>query len=550
MKKSNRRGSPGGRIALEGKSGKIAVVQARQLFQRTVALIFLSIFFLAASPGFARANTVWEVAVVFLGAEEDADYQADIDADMRELASLPVGERLKLSVYRDFADRAVTFQPDPSATESTPWDPLFGVSEPSGLPIYGRLTSRKKSAIEGPVARNPERLADFLRSAFRDPSARRLLVVWGHGYGVDGIQGFSLPELRELLSGAVPARAGKKPLDLLWFDSCFMATVEVAYEFMEQAELMLASEAAEFSTGLPFETLAELVEFPERTIRDTATSLARKFVASYSYLRLGRQRTAASTSPATISVLDLARISGLVEKLAELVARQGRLGPEARRELVIRRSTRATGLEAQADLVSFLQHLRESAVLKEPAETLAREALFRLEGFREWRLATDLRIRVVPPAGQHEVWLVYGYNDWIYGAEGDQATAEKLADEMKPAGFVVGAFGLRWPYIVVRQARDLVAFGVDRNKFHYYFVDPKTGQRLSDENIMYRFPDQELIEFHARNPENPVLYSAYTQGRGGHAERYFGLSIFDRAFAASPGLLESRFSRRTKWGNF
>ena len=82
----------------------------RQLLRFHVALIFLSVFSLSSiCTATAAANQDWEVAVLFLGAEDTADYQVDIDHDVRDMAKLAVGPRFRLSIYRDFADRAVIF---------------------------------------------------------------------------------------------------------------------------------------------------------------------------------------------------------------------------------------------------------------------------------------------------------------------------------------------------------------------------------------------------------------------------------------------------------
>ena len=53
----------------------------------------------------ARAATKWEVAVVFLGSEEPAEFQQDADENMRELLGLKPNKFLRVSVYREFSDR-------------------------------------------------------------------------------------------------------------------------------------------------------------------------------------------------------------------------------------------------------------------------------------------------------------------------------------------------------------------------------------------------------------------------------------------------------------
>ncbi len=165
-------------------------------------------------------------------------------------------------------------------------------------------------------------------------------------------------------------------------------------------------------------------------------------------------------------------------------------------------------------------------------------------------MRTDERVRIRMPPDRERVWLVYGYHNWIYGSRDDEFTQSKLAPEMKADGFMLGRFGLEWPYLELSGSRDITPFGVDRNQFHYYFIDPETGEALGEERSQFRNSDREAYEFLARNPENPLRFHAYTQGAGGFAERFMGLAVFDRSHPVSSRFLRTRFAEKTCWGNF
>ncbi len=101
-------------------------------------------------------------------------------------------------------------------------------------------------------------VTDFLRFG-RDnyPADHRVVVFWDHGGGsaaglcLDERTGnmLSLDELREGISQAYPADEKQPPFELIGFDACLMATVDVMQELHGLGHYMTASEELEPGNG-------------------------------------------------------------------------------------------------------------------------------------------------------------------------------------------------------------------------------------------------------------------------------------------------------------
>ena len=84
----------------------------------------LLLFALILTSGLARAAS-WEIGIVFLGAQDDDEYQADMDRNIIDLTRLVPGAGLRLTLYREFAKRAVQFTPDLKGAKLHDWRALF-----------------------------------------------------------------------------------------------------------------------------------------------------------------------------------------------------------------------------------------------------------------------------------------------------------------------------------------------------------------------------------------------------------------------------------------
>lgn len=501
-----------------------------------------------ATPSHAYATTPWEVAVLFLGSEEPEEYQQDIDSNILELARTTPNALFKLSLYRELPERSVQYFVDPASKKTSPWDSLFFKVPAPGIRVPGRLTAIPSAPGAQPLIRDSARLGAFLNGAFSRPGSRRILVVYGHGLGHEGLQQAKLKEVRAQLEAALPKRAGsEKPLDILWLDACFMANLEAAYELRGISSVYVASEDSEFSSGAPFDFLDGLGSGPD-DVRAIATELAERFVESYSYTRKGSQHHAALSSSATISVVDTARLDRLVSALAGVKRAIGKLTPEQRRTLVRTNKKYRMDRPDLADLGSFLLTLRTKSFVTPPARDSITQVLSLLGLNQKSKLRTSPRVMLRPPAP--DSLLVYGYADWTRGFEADTELLSRLPAKLQPtAGFTAGPRSRRWPTRKIHSRLILSPFTVGMDVFNSYFADPANGHAVSAEETFTRRLD--FVAFQATNADNPLLYTGYTQGIGQSAERYSGLSVLDPA-EGEAGLtyLQTEFAAKTDWANF
>ena len=111
----------------------------------------------------------------------------------------------------------------------------------------------------GPVnMSDPKTLSDFITWGIKSfPAERYMLVIADHGKGWEGMiedeshKGWmTVPQLKQALDTAQQATGQK--LDVLGFDACQMAAVEVASEIKDNAKFMVASQALEGREGWPY----------------------------------------------------------------------------------------------------------------------------------------------------------------------------------------------------------------------------------------------------------------------------------------------------------
>lgn len=248
-------------------------------------------------------------------------------------------------------------------------------------------------------------LTEFVRwSASRYPAERYALVLWGHGSGHDdkdvyrlarggmspriatqvarGRLGFFGATRRAMIERCGPRRGFGfdstasdfldnselrralqsictilgKPLDLLGFDACLMATVEVGYQARDLAHVLVASQRIEPGDGWCYRTaLAGLVARPETG----AEGLARDIVGAYRATHGDRW---------TLSAVRLERLPALGQALARVAASVDPRAYDAARRAAEDCSSRAGG--GNRDLGDFLTALGDRAARDALGEAL------------------------------------------------------------------------------------------------------------------------------------------------------------------------------------
>ena len=141
-------------------------------------------------------------------------------------------------------------------------------------------------------AGRPEPLAEFGKWAVEKyPAEHYALVIWNHGAGWAGVSsddntqhGMDLPDVRwalEKICEKTKAQ-GKDKLDLVDFDACLMATLEVAYELKDTTDFLVASQETEPGAGMQYtDYLRWIATYPESPAASFAKNLVETYVKSY-----------------------------------------------------------------------------------------------------------------------------------------------------------------------------------------------------------------------------------------------------------------------------
>ncbi|MCA8974726.1 MAG: hypothetical protein KDC98_08385, partial [Planctomycetes bacterium] len=181
------------------------------------------------------------------------------------------------------------------------------------------------------IAPNAERdtgaaqtLASFVAGVFRRyPAQHHAVFIWDHGAGWGGICTdddvpgkpgevglLSLAEVRLGLRTGLHA-AGLLKLDLLAFDACLMAQLEVALAVQDLADNMVASEAVVPGSGYPYTQVIPLFG-SERSPRDIAAAMVTEY---------GSFSDSAFESGSTLCAFDLQHAASVAKGLDEVAGR-------------------------------------------------------------------------------------------------------------------------------------------------------------------------------------------------------------------------------------
>ena len=192
------------------------------------------------------------------------------------------------------------------------------------------------------------------------PAQNYMLDLWNHGHGVDGVawddsDGHDKLELQELASalnsGLLSSQIGT--LDLIGFDACLMASLEVAQAVEPYARYMLASEELEPGHGWDYTRLAIL----DNTSPASTIELGKEIINGFvSYAQ--RDGTSADI---TLSLIDLNEVSDLIDDLTAFVAEfDDQWGEERAVELAVAgsKAVRFGNKGPMVDLISLINGIR------------------------------------------------------------------------------------------------------------------------------------------------------------------------------------------------
>jgi hypothetical protein len=484
--------------------------------RKLLGKILFTLLLLSFTSAFA-GETKWDVATLFLGNGEDSVFQNDIDQNILELSGIDLGSQFNLGIYREVDNESISYFPNykTNRKDFTLSDILYRKNL-NHVSISGTLTKSRTPNILG-----------FLKNFFKDPNSKKALIIYSHGLGPAGLKNYPTKVLKNILSEA------NIHLDILWFDSCFMANLEFLNELKAFSNYTIASEEAEFTAGMPFQYLSQLTTFSDA--KSAAIDMASNFIESYSYLKAGSQRSYVKTSSATISVIDNAKVANITGLLKAISSKLKSL-PTLEKEQLIHLLQRQFLMEnkSMVDLGSLLIELRK--LNKDSAMDAILTRAIRILGIESVRgLKQTAKIKVHSPAPKSK--LVYGFNDWTIDAAPENF--------MKVEGQTTGPKNHSWPYLVMDyNSKTIYPFFPGVYNFNYYFLS-NDGKLLTKVQTVSRTDD--IVEIKNNPLDSPIVYSAYTQQLGTRAERYTGINISMPNEIPSLDYYELEFNQLAQW---
>ena len=164
---------------------------------------------------------------------------------------------------------------------------------------------------------DPETLTWFINYTVEGfPADKYALILWDHGGNWKGVcwddtddDYLEIEEVKEALANSVIGR-----VDLLGFDACLMASIEVAYtmKLSGKVGVMVASEDSIPWDGWPYDVILEdLVETPSWTEHELAADIVERYVTSYAKVPVAKVYV-------TLSAIDCSYVDILVDDMAAL----------------------------------------------------------------------------------------------------------------------------------------------------------------------------------------------------------------------------------------
>lgn len=192
--------------------------------------------------------------------------------------------------------------------------------------------SKGLTELEDHYIRNmadPDTLTDFLTYSRNEyPADRTMMLFWNHGagsfgYGVDEVYGndtLSLKEMRQSLEKVYQADAENPAFEVIGFDACLMASMEVAETFQGYGKYLVASEELAQGEGWDYtEWLSSLAKKPEMNGAQLGKAIVDSYIDFYAK-RSVQLKPLDMEVVATMSVVDLNKVPALYEAYERLVA--------------------------------------------------------------------------------------------------------------------------------------------------------------------------------------------------------------------------------------
>jgi hypothetical protein len=250
----------------------------------------------------------WTVLVYLDG---DNNLESDALDDFAEMAAVGSNERVQIVVQFDRIRSAEGWDDDSHGNWS---DVRRFVVERGMQPTEDAAVEQLGELNMGDSAT----LEDFIDWGISSYPARRYaLILWDHGASWPGVasddtsdgDSLSLPELASALENALQ-RTGAGKLDLIGFDACLMAQIDVFHAMAPYAQVGVASAELEPNSGWKWDGWLEALNAePTMDAGRLGPIIVETYMDSFS---------ASSADEVTLSAFDLNQMEGIIGELSRL----------------------------------------------------------------------------------------------------------------------------------------------------------------------------------------------------------------------------------------
>lgn len=277
--------------------------------KKLITVSLMMAIMISAVPSL-KANACWTVMVYMDG---DNNLESSAVDDLNEMEA--VGSTAKVNIVVQF-DRHTAY--DTSNGNWTSTKRYYVTKDANG---YDNIITSTELSDEGELNMgDPSTLSNFITWAQTDyPADHYLLVLWDHGTGWKGIQNpvkavcidetdgdqLDLSEVKTALNAVTCS--GDCPLDIVGFDACFMAMVEVDYNILPYAHYRVGSEEYEPGDGWDYyKFLTYLVYHSFASPRTVSQEIVDAYMNSYGFTGYETQ-SAAHLNPTShvVDTLDI-----------------------------------------------------------------------------------------------------------------------------------------------------------------------------------------------------------------------------------------------------